>query len=354
MRTLTWLLSVLLLAAAAAALWWRTTAFGAPLPGVALLQTGLLTVLLGYEWHQRRAGRARWAADDLLARMGEPRLGAAALLRAVYLGAALILLLGALARPKGGLGQTLVTSTGVDLVVCLDVSNSMRCADMNGQPRLEAAKRLLSSFIESSPNDRIGLVAFAGTAHTVCPLTLDQECLLSILDDLDYHTPAKQGTMLGEAVNAALGAFGPPGKAGQVIVLVTDGEDQGSDCESAASAAAQRSVILHTIGLGSEAGANIPLPGGPKEYDGKPVVSRLDERRLRLMSSTTGGRYFRADSPARLAEVLGAIHALTGQATASRQVENQLDVFTWYLLPAFALLLLEPLLALRGRRRRLP
>jgi len=344
-----------------AALRWRTTAFGRLVPGATWLVVALLVLLLGCEGHWRTLARRRFAAAELLAAMGEPSLRGAALLRGAWLGGAVVLLLLAAARPKGGLGAVTVSTTGVDLLVCLDLSNSMRAQDMNSEARLDVARRLLKTFVAESPNDRIGLVGFAGSAHALCPITADHEALLTIFDDVDCQTPVRQGTSLGDALTTALRSFPEQSPTGQVVVLLTDGEDQGSEPLEAARDAAARKVVVHTVGIGTSRGATIPMrysiltgEAEPKEYQGEPVTSRLDEGTLKAIAAATGGVYFRADTPARLAEVLAAVARLGGRATEARQIESQLDVCAWYLLPAWLLLAGEPLLVLRRRREARP
>jgi Ca-activated chloride channel family protein len=233
----------------------------------------------------------------------------------------------------------------------------MRVVDMGGQSRLEAAKSVLQQFVEVGGQNRLALIGFAGSAHVFCPFTLDHTTLLSFLDNLDPDSVEEQGTMLGVALSKALERFEPDSKVGKAVLLLTDGEDQGSNPLEAARAARERGIVVYAIGLGSDAGGPVPVGVGPlgdpiyKRFHGTDVVSRLDETALREMARTTGGIYFRAETPERLGEVLQAISQMDNRAVVRQQIELRDDIFAWYLAPALCLLALEPVVRLRRRRR---
>lgn len=345
-------------AATAAVLAWRTTAFGQPESLVWLAVASGVLLLLAGEARQALAGRARYADPALLQRIGDPSPVPALLARGLLLFGALVLLLMALARPKGGLGAETVASEGIDLMICLDVSNSMRARDMGSQSRLAAAKAFLARFVQQRAGDRIGLIGFAGSAHVMCPFTVDLATLGTFLDDLDYTSVAQQGTRVGDALRLAVGRFDPTSPRGRAVVLLTDGEDLGSDPLEAAREARRRGVIVHTIGLGTAAGATIPMSSDvfghstTKRYRGREVVSRLDEQTLRAVAEITHGAYFHAGTIKRLGEVSDALAGLRTATAEGRRVELREDIATWYLLPALLALAVEPLLRRRRPRRR--
>jgi Ca-activated chloride channel family protein len=334
----------------------RTTAFARPEALAGLIMVSALVVLLWYDARWRETARRRFAAVALLQRMGEPPLAPVLLARGLMVTAALVLLVLAAARPKGGLSETTLTSRGIDLCLCLDVSNSMRARDMGGVARLDVAKQFLRSFIERNPGHRIALVAFAGSAHVMCPFTLDSATLETFLDDLDPGSVAEQGTAVGAALRVATERFDPASEGGRAMLLVTDGEDQGSEPLGAAKEAKRRGIVVHTIGLGSSGGSTIPMGtdfwGNPltKRFQGTDVITHLDEQTLRQIAEATGGRYFYADSQRRLEDVRDALANLDTKLVASQHVETREEEFTWYLLPALLLLAAEPLLRLRRRR----
>ncbi len=347
-----------LLAAAAVLLARQTTAFGRPEALVGLVTVSMLLLLLGYDGWWRESARRRFAEVALLKLMGEPSLAPALGTRALLLTGALTLMMLAAARPKGGLDEALLTGEGIDLVLCLDVSNSMRAQDMGGRPRLAVAKELLTTTLDRRAGDRFALIGFAGSAHTMCPFTIDTDTLGVFLEDLDYGSVAEQGTAIGAALREALSRFDPKAEAGQAILLLTDGEDQGTEPLAAAEACRERGVVVYCVGLGSPDGSRIPMGldfwGNPivKRYQGAEVTTRLDETTLRSIVTATGGAYLRADSPRRIEEVLAEIDKMDQRVVRAGKVELRQDVFWWYLIAAVVLLALEPLLLVRSRRAR--
>jgi Ca-activated chloride channel family protein len=333
-RRQAWLLG-LALAAGAAGLGWGTSAFGRPAALVGLMLVLALWLLLVFEAQHRAAARERLITADLLARAGEPSPRAAWGLRAAMLTVALVLLVLAAARPKGGPGPADDTERGADLMLALDVSNSMRTVDMGGESRLDSAKRVLKEFIGRDEGDRLGLLAFAGSADVKCPFTTDHDAVATLLDDVDYYSVTRQGTQIGLAIQACLPCFVEQPGVGRAIVLLSDGEDLGSDPLAAARAAREHGVVIDTIGLGTPEGGTIPMPvddfhnTAPKRYDNKVVISRLDESTLQAIAETTGGRYLRADSPARLHQIMQAVAGLGRQAVSHQEVDQRTDLFAW-------------------------
>lgn len=340
--------------------WWlarETTVFGRPEALVGLFSVAMLALLLISDGRWRQAARERFIQRELRRRMGEPSLAPALVQRGLLLLVAAILLVLSAARPKGELTRTDLASEGIEIMLCLDVSNSMRVRDMGGRERLKVAKELLAGFVEQSRGHAVGLVAFGRSAHVMCPFTTDADTLQVFLDDLDYDSVAKQGTGIGTALRTALDRFTEKADVGQAIILLSDGEDQGTDPLGAARAAADRGVVVFTIGLGSPGGATIPMGVDfwgnslTKRYQGVEVRSRLDEGTLKAIAAATGGRYRRADTPGRLAEVLADLGRLDSKVIRRGQVELRQDIFPLYLLPALLLLAFEALLPLRRRRR---
>lgn len=334
----------------------RTTGFARPDALVALLCVAMLVLLLGQDAAWRHGARLRFATRAMLTRMGEPSLYPPLWLRGAMVTAALVLIALAVARPKGSATEQTLASQGIDLMVALDVSNSMRVRDMGLRSRLEVAKELLAEFIDRSEGDRIGLVAFAGSAHVMCPFTLDHDTLNVFLGDLEYGSVARQGTSLAFAIQVAAERFEPEAEGGKVILILTDGEDQGSDAVEAAQAAAAAGIVIHTIGIGTPSGGVIPMGTDlwgnevTKRYDGGVVTSRLDQATLQVISQATGGLSFLADSPARLDQILQQIAGMETRVMHTSKLEHRQEIFPFYLLPALLLLGVEPFVLLRRRR----
>jgi len=203
--------------------------------------------------------------------------------------------------PQFGSRLQEVKHRGVDVFIALDVSRSMLAEDV--QPnRLENAKRALQLLVSKLQGNRVGIIAFAGFAVIQCPLTTDMDAAQMFLDILDTNTVPKQGTALGEAIRLALKGFKKEEKGGKAIVLLTDGEDQGSDPEGAAKSAEEAGVNIFTIGIGTAKGEVIKDRDEQgkvvafHKHEGEMVVSRLDDTLLTKISQMTDGKYFRASS----------------------------------------------------------
>jgi Ca-activated chloride channel family protein len=305
---------------------------------------------------RRKRGDARLALPGASARL---RMGTSPwqqLERALPWMRALVLLLVvvALARPQAGTRLETVSAYGVDIVVALDVSSSMKAEDFPGN-RLAEAKRVVQRFVAGRATDRIGLVVFAGLAVTRCPLTLDHEMLLQFLDRVDFAPRDEDGTALGMGLAAGVNRLRKSDARSKIVVLVTDGRNNRGQIgpEAAAEAARAIGVRVYPVGVGTEGEAPVPVDRGPlgKRY----VMQRvdLDEPLLREIADHTEGRYFRATDAERLADVFRTIDELEQTEIESRVRVLHTELFHYALLPALALLALERLL-LGTRLRRVP
>ena len=203
----------------------------------------------------------------------------------------------ALAQPRWGYRWEDLKQEGVDVIVAIDVSNSMLAEDIKPN-RLERAKRKIKDLINMMQGDRIGIVAFAGTSFVQCPLTLDYSAAEIFLDIIDTDLIPVQGTDLGHAVRTAIKAFEPEDDNSRSLILITDGEDHGGEIIKAAEEAQKAHVKIFAIGIGQEAGAPIPRfgqNGGFKTNEGGDIVlSKLDEFTLQQIAIMTGGSYARS------------------------------------------------------------
>jgi Ca-activated chloride channel homolog len=270
-------------------------------------------------------------------------------------GAVLVLLVAALARPQSGAREETVNTEGVDIVVALDISGSMRCEDFRPLNRLGVAKRTVGEFADGRETDRIGLVVFSAVATTRCPLTLDRAMLESFLDDVDFTPQEEDGTAIGLGLATAVNRLRTSPARSKVVVLVTDGRNNRGQIgpEAAAEAARALGVRVYTVGVGTEGEAPYPAYDGPlgKKY----VMLRedLDEPLLKRVATTTGGAYFRATDPEALRQVFAKIDALEKTRIESRVRVLYTELFPLALLPAGLLFLGEALLA-ATRLRRIP
>ncbi|MBD3367731.1 MAG: VWA domain-containing protein [Candidatus Eisenbacteria bacterium] len=248
----------------------------------------------------RRRARERFAEPELMARIAPGASLQRLRLRLVLLVLAVVFLGLAAGRPQIGTKLGVARRVGVDLLIALDVSDSMRAEDLNPN-RLERAKRQALSLIDLLKGDRVGVVVFSGEAFVQCPLTLDYGAATMLLSAVQPGTLERPGTALGEAIETSREALSTEPDRSKVLVVMTDGEDHGSEPVEAAGRAAEAGIRIYTIGFGSSSGEPIPLDsaqggGYKRDSDGDVVMSRLDEATLMEVAEASGGRYFRASN----------------------------------------------------------
>jgi Ca-activated chloride channel family protein len=217
----------------------------------------------------------------------------------VFLNIALIAMIFALAEPQFGSRLQEIKRKGVEIVIALDVSNSMMAEDI--QPsRLERAKQAISQLVDRLTNDKIGLIVFAGDAYTQVPITMDYVSTKMFLSTITCDIVPKQGTAIGSAVNLGMKSFSPDNESSKVLIIITDGENHEGDAIAMAKQAREKGITIHTIGLGLPDGAPIPVYSGSgarsylKDQDGNTVISKLNETMLNQMSAAGGGMYIRS------------------------------------------------------------
>lgn len=253
----------------------------------------------------------------------------------------------ALARPQSMLSRQQMKVEGIDIALAIDVSGSMRAEDFKPN-RLEAAKKVASNFIEGRPNDRIGLVVFAGEAFTQTPLTIDHQVLQRQLASI-HNGDIKDGTALGDGLATAINRIKDSKARSKVIILLTDGvNNQGSvDPQSAAEIAALYDIRLYTIGVGTQGMAPYPFkdPFGHTRYQNIPV--EIDEALLRQMaSSTNDGQYYRATSKKSLEQIFDQIDQMEKTKIDVTQYSHTKDEYLPFLFLALLAISLEVLLKL--------
>jgi Ca-activated chloride channel family protein len=203
----------------------------------------------------------------------------------------------ALTKPQWGFHWEEVKRVGVDIIVAIDVSESMLAEDVKPN-RLERAKREVCDLIEMLEGDRIGLIAFAGTSFAQCPLTLDYGAFKMFLDYLDIDLIPVPGTALAESIRTAIKSFNTRERKSKALIIITDGEDHGGDPLEAAKEAKQEGIKIFPIGVGQEGGAPIPLRDGSggfkKDRQGDMIITRMDETTLQKIALETGGSYVRS------------------------------------------------------------
>ncbi|MCK5218370.1 VWA domain-containing protein [bacterium] len=276
-------------------------------------------------------------------------------IRNLALGSGVLLLCLALAGPQYGVKMVEVRRQGVDVIIALDVSRSMLAEDVKPN-RLQRAQQELATLIDRLGGDRVGVIAFAGSAQVACPLTTDYSAAKMFLNYLTPETVALPGTALGRAIRLALKTFPQGGEGYRVLVLLTDGEDHRSEPMAAAREAKAAGVRIISIGFGSPEGEPIPerdSAGRIKKYlknqTGQTVVSKLDEKSLKEIAALTGGAYLPAHEgnleAGNIAEIIGRMQK---REVSAGQYGAYEDRFQYVLFPALMLLMLA--FWLPGRR----
>ncbi len=333
----------------------------APALLLAWLILPLLAVLMGLAMARQRA---------LLSRLGRPRtvrrLARAASVqrraaKATLLLAALFFLILALARPQWGQVVEPVTRRGVDVVLALDVSESMRAQDVSPD-RFTRAKALAGDLVRRLDGNRLGLVAFAGSGFIQCPLTLDQSAVRLFLDILDVGDVPDPGSNLEEAIRVGLTAFPKESGGRRVLILLTDGEDFDGRAAAAAAVAAEAGVVLYAIGMGTTTGGPIPRAatsarsaGYKKDRAGRIITTRLDPEHLETVARAGGGRYLRAGAALAEADVLAAeIDRMEKSDLSSRMVTTHKERYQLPLLAAVCILFAEMVVSPARRLREEP
>lgn len=265
---------------------------------------------------------------------------------------ALTLMIVAMARPRRLQEVVQVSSEGIDIVLTLDISGSMRAEDFQPDNRFVVAKRVLQRFIEGTQGDRLALVVFAGKAFTQSPLTLDHEMVLRLLDDVELGM-VEDGTAIGMAIATGAARLEKSNAESRVIILLTDGRNNAGaiDPVTAAKAAGAIGVKVYAVGVGSEQGARIPIddPVFGRTYarnpDGSFQRTKMDEETLQQVAELSGGRYYRAADPDTLQSIYQEIRSLEKSRFETTEYRRYEELAGRLIVPAALLLALQVLLA---------
>ncbi len=266
--------------------------------------------------------------------------------------AALGLVVLGLARPQFGSRLREVTRTGIEMMLAVDVSNSMLAEDFEPN-RLERTKFAIERLTERLEQDRIGLIVFAGDAYMQLPITSDYVTARNFAADISPTMVSKQGTAIGAAIELAARSFSSGSEGSRVLVIISDGENHEDDALAAAAAAAEQGIKIYTIGIGTPEGAPISINGDfIKDENGNMVVSKLDEQTLEAIALSTGGAYIRATNRSiGLDEIVRKIDEVEKKQLTSTLFEDFNEQFQYLLGGALLLLLLE--FAILERKNRL-
>lgn len=295
-----------------------------------------------------------WSDHQLLSRLVPLRSSSRPVVKFVILMMALGAMIIALARPQYGSKLTEVKRKGIELMIALDVSNSMLAEDI--QPsRLENAKMAISRLLDKLQNDKIGLIVFAGDAYVQMPITTDYAAAKLFLDAINPQMVPRQGTSVSSAIRLAMRSFTPESEKSRAIIIITDGEDHEEGAIDAAREAAEAGIVVHTIGIGTPSGVPIPISGGSGRVDfrtdaeGQVVISKLNEELLRQVSATGKGLYIRAtNARTGLNDILDEVNKMEKEEISAKVYAEYDEQFVYYAGLALLLLLIE--LIILGRK----
>lgn len=260
-----------------------------------------------------------------------------------------------IAGPQFGSKLQKVKRKGVEIVIALDVSNSMLARDIKPS-RLDKAKSAISKLVEKLGNDKIGMIVFAGEAYTQLPITTDYSSARLFLSGITTEIVPVQGTAIGAAIELASKSFSPDTKTSKAIVIITDGENHQDDAVVASEEARKKGIIVHTIGMGLPQGGPIPVKNQPgvfrKDESGNVVVSRLDEDMLKKIAAAGEGAYIRANNTrVGLKALLKEIKKMDKTLLESKVYSDYTERFQYFIFVGLFLLLLDFLIIDRKNKR---
>ncbi|MDO3389948.1 VWA domain-containing protein [Bacteroides sp. ET489] len=312
-----------------------------------LLLLPVLALLYWYSNYRRRRAIRKFGDPELMAMLmpdvskyrPDVKFGI------IWLVVALFSLL--LARPQFGSKLETVKRQGVEVMIALDISNSMLAQDV--QPsRLAKAKRLVAQLVDKMENDKVGMIVFAGDAFTQLPITSDYISAKMFLESIDPSLISKQGTAIGAAINLATRSFTPQEGVGRAVIVITDGENHEGGAVEAATEAAKKGIQVNVLGVGLPDGAPIPMEGTNdyrKDREGNVIVTRLNEAMCQEIAKAGNGLYVRVDNTNNAQKAIGQEINKMAKADVETQVytefNEQFQAVAWFIL---ILLLVEMLI----------
>jgi Ca-activated chloride channel family protein len=313
-----------------------------------LILIPLLAAVLAFVSMRRKRLLARFGNVELLKTLMPDFSRSRQRLKAALYLVALTLLILAAARPQLGSKLREVKAEGVEMMLVVDVSNSMLAEDFEPN-RLERTKYAIQKLFESLKQERVGLVAFAGEPKVQLPITSDYRMAQAFTRRLSTSLVAEQGTAIGRALELAMLSYSSQSERSRVMVLITDGENHEDDAIEAAEKAAAQGIKIYTIGIGTPEGAPIEIDGEfVRDEEGEMVVSKLGEQMLEQIAATTDAAYVRATKQSiGLEEIVKSINAMERTELTTMRYEEYNKQYQYLLGAALLLLLLDSLILSR-------
>ncbi|HVA98784.1 MAG TPA: VWA domain-containing protein [Bacteroidia bacterium] len=314
-------------------------------------------IILLYMWMIRWKKNAlkRFGETSLIQQLAPDVSKNKARMKFVFLTIGFLFLIAGIVDPQSGYGLKEMKRQGSDIIIALDVSNSMNAEDIYPS-RLEKAKEAIEKLIDNMNGDRIGIVVFAGEAYVQLPITTDYAAAKLFLSTISTNMVPVQGTAIGTAIDLASESFGKDDQNtanhNKAIILITDGENHEDDAVTAAQNAAKKGIVINTIGMGTEQGAPIPVQplasSGQvtfmKDKDGNTVITKLDQQALEEIAAAGNGTFIRAsNSDVGLQTILASIKKLGKKTFESNLYNDYEDRFQYFIAAALLLLIAEVL-----------
>lgn len=297
----------------------------------------------------RKNALKKFGDNSLVLQLMPLRANTKPLVKFILITLAFVFLTVAIAGPQLGTNLEEVKHKGVDVIIALDVSNSMKAEDIKPN-RLERSKQAIARLIDKLQGDRIGLIVFAGEAYVQLPITTDYGAAKLFLGSIDSDIVPTQGTAIGKAIDLAIESFAgsDSNKHNKSVIVITDGENHEDDAIEAAKEAYEKNITVHTIGMGSINGSPIPVfyngmrTGFMQDQNGQTVMTKLDENNLQQIAEAGHGKFIRATtSDDGLGIIMKEINAMQKNEFGSKMFTDYADQFQYFIALALLLLLIE-------------
>lgn len=321
---------------------------------ILLLLVPLIPVVYALLRRARRARMRRFGDEKLVKELMPSWSGAKGWVRVILFSLAFFFFVIGLCRPQVGAKLSERETKGAEIMICLDVSNSMLAQDYSPD-RLDRAKLAISRIVDKLDGDRIGLIVFAGSSFVQLPITTDYVSAKMFLNSISTSSVPVQGTAIGEAIHTAARSFSAQSEKSRAIIVITDGENHEDDPVAAAEEVAEMGVKVYTIGVGTLQGQPIPKDGElMKDKEGNIVVTRLDEDTLRKVADAGNGAYVHAGNEEfGLNPIVDDIRRMEDERYNSVVFEEYDEQFMYFFGAALLLFVLEMLIGERRSKRRL-
>ncbi|NVO03853.1 MAG: VWA domain-containing protein [Bacteroidetes bacterium] len=317
--------------------------------GLALIPVFILLYILVLQW--KKKSLKKYGDISIITQLMPDFSSTRQVFKFILLLFAYFFLVIGLANPQIGSKLEKAKRKGVELIIALDVSNSMMAEDIKPN-RLERAKQAISKLIDKFDNDKIGIIVFAGKAYTQLPITPDYYAAKMYLENISPGMIPVQGTAIGAAIEQSVNSFPKESKTNKAIIVITDGENHEDDAITASKAAADKGIIVHTIGMGLPEGAPIPLQnnnGGvdyKKDREGNTIITKLNETMLQQIAAAGKGIYVRAtNTEAGLNTVFDEVNKMEKTEFDAKTFTEYEGRFQYFIFMSFLLIVFELMLS---------